>query len=80
MSIVTAALRRLHTAADDAKDVISMDVPLFIRLLEQAHEDIKSDAELHELVERVLTASKEQDVLTMEQYEQIKGESNEARD
>jgi hypothetical protein len=52
----------------DKLDTVSMDVPLFIRMLELAREDIKSDAELHDVVTKVLAASKTKDVLTMEDY------------
>lgn len=52
------------------KDVICMDVPLFIRLLEECREGIESDAELHFLVEQVLEESKVSDgaPLTMDNY------------
>ena len=51
----------------DKKDIISMDVPLFIRMLELAREDIKSDAELHKVVDRVI--DKKNKVLTMDDYD-----------
>lgn len=54
----------------DVKDKITMDVPLFIRMLELAREDIKSDAELHVIVDRVLDL-KNQGVLTMDDYPYI---------
>jgi hypothetical protein len=31
------------------KDIIKLDVPLFIRLLEYAREDAKSDMDLHKV-------------------------------
>lgn len=52
------------------QDSVTLDVPLFIRLLELAREDIKSDAELHHVVERVL-AIKDQGTLSMDHYDQI---------
>lgn len=39
--------------ANDGADEITMTVPLFIRCLEWAYEDAKSDVEIHEFVERV---------------------------
>jgi hypothetical protein len=51
----------------DKRDIISMDVPLFIRMLELAREDIKSDAELHKVVDRVI--DKKNKVLTMDDYD-----------
>ena len=61
------------TNAADPKDSVTMDVPLFIRMLELAREDIKSDEELHNVVERVL-ALKNQGTLTMDDYTEIVGE------
>lgn len=55
----------------DAIDTVTLDVPLFIRMMELAREDLKSDAELHEVVTRLLKASKEKDVLTMNDYNDI---------
>lgn len=55
----------------DAVDTIKMDVPLFIRMMELAREDIKSDAELHNVVERVIAASKSKDTLTMSDYDAL---------
>lgn len=68
--------RRSVIAADDAKDSVALDVPLLIRLLEQAREDMKSDEELHNVVERILSASKAKSgTLTMEDYPRIKGDA-----
>lgn len=49
-------------------DTVTMDVPLLVRLLELAREDLKSDVELHVVVERILRASKTSQVLTMADY------------
>ena len=40
-------------------DIVQMDVPLFIRLLELAREEIKGDADIHDLAQRVIELSKE---------------------
>lgn len=53
--------------AIDKKDTLTLDVPLMIRLLELSREDIKSDAELHFLVEKLIEL-KNKPVLTMEDY------------
>jgi len=50
------------------EDIVSMNVPLFIRMLELAREDIKTDADLHKIVEKVIIASKEKGLLTMQDY------------
>ena len=64
--------------AADAIDTITVDVPLLIRLLELAREDIKSDQELHDVTENIIRLSKENNTLTMEHYDAIvKSNSNE---
>lgn len=64
------AFQRLRVAAStDTQDMVTMDVPLFIRLLEVAREELKTDAELHNLVERVLQRHRASDSgLTMTDY------------
>ena len=54
----------------DAKDTVTLDIPLLIRTLELAREDIKSDAELHKMVERLLDL-KNKPELTMDDYAYI---------
>jgi len=54
----------------DGKDTVTVDIPLMIRLLELSKEDIKSDAELHMVVERLLDL-KNKPVLTMDDYSYI---------
>jgi hypothetical protein len=51
-------------------DVVKLDVPLFIRLLELAREDVKQDADLHDLAEAVIKLSQE-GVATMADYDGI---------
>lgn len=51
-------------------DIVQMDVPLFIRLLELAREDIKQDADIHDLTQRVIELSKEGPV-NMSNYNEL---------
>lgn len=51
-------------------DIIKIDVPLFIRLLELAREEVKQDADLHDIAEAVIKISQE-DVATMDDYDNI---------
>lgn len=51
-------------------DVIKIDVPTFIRLLELAREDIKDDADLHIIADAVNAISQET-VVTMDHYNDI---------
>lgn len=52
----------------DAKDVVSMDIPLLIRVLEFIREDVKTDMDLHRVVENLIEL-RTQGVLTMDDYE-----------
>ena len=51
-------------------DIVKLDVPLFIRLLELAREDVKQDADLHDVAEAVIKLSQE-GVVTMANYDTI---------
>lgn len=51
-------------------DIVQLDVPLFIRLLELAREDVKQDADLHDVAEAVIKMSQNGPV-TMADYDKI---------
>lgn len=51
-------------------DIVKLDVPLFIRLLELAREDVKEDADLHDVAEAVIKMSAN-GVVTMADYDKI---------
>lgn len=51
-------------------DLIKVDVPLFLRLLELAREEVKKDADLHDIAEIVVKLSQEGPV-TMKHYGDI---------
>lgn len=51
-------------------DIVKLDVPLFIRLLELAREDVKQDADLHDVAQAVIAMSANGPV-TMANYDQI---------
>lgn len=59
------------TPQNNPKDVVSMDVPLMIRLLEYAREDAKTDMDLHNVSEKLIELSASGQTLTMAQYEEI---------
>ena len=52
-------------------DKITVDVPLFIRLLEYAREDAKTDMDLHNVAENIIALSGTGKTLTMAQYDEI---------
>lgn len=58
---------------DNQPDVISVDVPLLIRLLEYAKEDAQTDMDLHNVAERLVALSTGSDVLNMGHYDAIIG-------
>lgn len=51
-------------------DVIKIDVPTFLRLLELAREDVKEDPDLHDITQKVVAISQER-VVTMKDYNEI---------
>ena len=55
----------------DIPDIIAVDVPLFIRLLEFAREDAGDDMDLHEVAERAIEAVKARGVLSMDDYDTL---------
>lgn len=75
ISYEDALLARLEREADraaniDKVDTVTMDVPLLIRVFELVREDVKTDMDLHNLVERLLSL-KDKGTLTMVDYETI---------
>ena len=57
-------------------DKITVDVPLFIRLLEYAREDAKTDMDLHKITENAVALSETGKTLTMDQYDAIVKDSD----
>ena len=55
------------------RDTIKVDVPLFIRLLEYAREDAKTDMDLHDVAENIISLSSVGKTLTMDDYDSIVG-------
>ena len=49
-------------------DKITVDVPLFIRLLEYAREDAKTDVDLHNVAKNAIILSETGKTLTMANY------------
>ncbi len=51
-------------------DIVQLDVPLFIRLLELAREDIKDDADIHDLAQKAIELSRNGPI-DMGSYEEL---------
>jgi hypothetical protein len=65
---------------ENKMDVISVDVPLFIRLLEFAREDSTDDMQLHDIAEKLIELCADGDIMTMEQYDEIVGSKENGAD
>jgi hypothetical protein len=55
------------------RDIITVDVPLFIRLLEYAREDAQSDMDLHDVADNIISLSASGKTLSMDDYSSIIG-------
>lgn len=58
-------------------DKVTVDIPLFIRLLEYAREDAKTDMDLHNVAEKAIAASETGKTLTMTDYDALVAGSSE---
>lgn len=58
---------------EDPVDTITMDIPLFLRMLEYAKEDAQEDMDLHDVTEKANVLGKERGILQMEDYDEIVG-------
>jgi len=56
-------------ATFNPSDKVTLDIPLFIRLLEYAREDAKTDMDLHNVAEKAISASETGKTLTMSDYD-----------
>ena len=68
---------------DNPVDVVKMDIPLFIRMLEFAREDAVDDEQLHAVTERITKMAAEGNIITMAEYDKIvgaPGEENQSED
>jgi hypothetical protein len=54
-------------------DIIKINVPAFIRLIELAREEVKNDADLHDMAEIVTRISQKEGLVTMDHYKTIVG-------
>lgn len=53
------------------EDVVHLNVPLFIRLLEFAREDARSDVDLHFVAENIVKLTRRNKYLVMDDYKYI---------
>jgi hypothetical protein len=65
---------------EDKVDTITMDVPLFIRMLEYSREDAAEDMDLHDVTEKAIALGKERGILQMDDYDEIIGTTKEIKE
>ena len=61
---------------EDVVDTVTLDIPLFIRMLEYSKEDAQTDMDLHDVAEKAIALNKSKEILSMEDYNTIIGDSN----
>jgi hypothetical protein len=66
--------------SEDKVDTITMDIPLFLRMLEYSREDAEQDLDLHDVTEKANKLGKERGILQMDDYEEIVGIDGEGND
>jgi hypothetical protein len=71
---IKGVAQNIREEQEDPTDIIAMDVPLFLRMLEYAREDAEQDIDLHKVTERAIEAVKLRGLLSMEDYQDIVGE------
>ena len=64
-------LAKILLEETNPEDVVRLDIPLFIRLLEYAREDAQADVDLHYLADNAIRLSAEGETLNMDHYSQI---------
>ena len=63
--------RKVFGEDDNPTDKVTMDIPLLIRIMEYAREDAKTDMDLHNVAEKLISLSKEGLTLGMDSYDSI---------
>jgi hypothetical protein len=65
---------------EDKVDTITMDIPLFLRMLEYSREDASQDMDLHDVTEKANLLGKERGILQMDDYDEIVGAAEEIKE
>jgi hypothetical protein len=74
----TAAIdSMMNENEEDVVDTVTLDISLFIRMLEYAKEDAQTDMDLHDVAEKAIALNKNKEMLSMEDYNTIIGGDNE---
>ena len=63
-------MRTFNEYKQSKEPEVTMNIPLLIRVLEYVREDVKSDVDLHKIVERMISLSNK-GTLKMDSYNRI---------
>jgi hypothetical protein len=69
LSAIVETINEVNPSSEDAIDIVTLDVPLFIRMLEYAKEEAADDMVLHDIATKTIALSKQRGILSMEDYE-----------
>ena len=79
-AIATAKAKKIAENEEDVVDTVTLDIPLFIRMLEYAKEDAQTDMDLHDVAEKAIALNKSKEMLSMEDYNQLISSETESID
>jgi hypothetical protein len=71
LSSIVETINEVNPPSEDVVDTVTLDVPLFIRMLEYAKEDAEDDMALHDLAEKTIALNKQKGILSMEDYDTL---------
>jgi hypothetical protein len=63
---------------DNPEDIVKLDVPLLLRIMEYSKEDAETDMDLHHVVDKLIDLSASGETLDMNNYNEIVGSVTEA--
>ena len=64
---------RTKAEVENPVDSVKLDIPLLIRIMEYAREDAKTDLDLHDIAERLISIGRSGNTLSMRDYDRIVG-------
>jgi len=64
---------RTKAEVENPVDSVKLDIPLLIRIMEYAREDAKTDLDLHDMAERLISIGRSGNTLSMRDYDRIVG-------
>lgn len=74
-------LKEYLTESDNGEeDVVTLNVPLLLRIMEWSREEVDNDKDLHIAIENMIALMDETDYLTMDEYEDIVDVSDDNED